>query len=115
MDLASGRVNELERRVLHGRFGDLANLCSYPQRSFVFLTTFYRTASTDYRLHHNYENKLTTDVWVRRLLHLQQHLLECADRTVVVSGFVQRCMFPLVAPWRRRIEFDHLMMMYQWD
>ena len=111
MDFPSGRVNELERRVSRGRFGDLANLCSYPQRSFVLPTMFYRMASTD--LHRNHENKLTTDAWVRRLLHLRQHLLECADRTVVVSGFVQRRMFPLVAPWQRRIEFNHLTMTHQ--
>ena len=71
MDLASGRVNELEQRVSRGFFGDLGNLCSYPQRSFVLLTTFYRMMSTDYRLHYNYENKLTMDVWVGRLLHLR--------------------------------------------
>ena len=114
MDSASGRVNELERRVSCGFFDNLANLFSYPQRGFVLLKTFYWMASTDNHLHRNHENKLTTDVWVRRLLHLQQHLLECTNRTVVVSGFVQRCMFPLIAPWRRWIELDHLMMMRQW-
>ena len=71
--------------------------------------------STDYRLHHNYKNELTTDVWVRRLLHLRQHLLECTDRNIIVFGFVQRRMFPLVAPWRRRIELDHLMEVCQRD
>ena len=111
MDLATGCVNELERQVSRGRSGDPANLCSYPQRGFVLLTTSYRMVSTDYR---NHENKLTTDFWVGRLLHLRQHLLECTDRSVVVTGFVQRHMFPLVAPWRRQIELDHLMMR-QWD
>ena len=112
MDLASGRVNELEWRVSRGHFGDLADLCSHPRKGFALLTTFYWMVSTDYR---NHENKLTTGVWVRRLLRLRQHLLECTDRTVVVSGFVRRCMFHLVAPWRRRIELDHLTTMHQWD
>ena len=115
MDLASGCVNKLERRVSCGFFGDLANLFSYPQRGFVLLTTFYRIMSTYCRLHHDHENKLTTDVWVGRLLQLQQHLLECTDRTVVVSSFVQHCVSPLVAPWQRRIELNHLMMVRQWD
>ena len=110
MDLASGRVNELERRVSRGHFGDLADLCSYPQNAIALLTTLYRMVSTDYR---NHDNKLTTGVWVRQLLHLRQHLLERNDRTVVVSGFVQHCMFHLVDPWRQRIKLDHLMMMHQ--
>ena len=84
MDLASGRVNELKRGVPCGFFDNLANPFSHPQ-SFVLLMTFYRVVSTDDR---NHESRLTTDVWVSRLLHLRQHLLECTDRTVIVSGFV---------------------------
>ena len=115
MDLASGRVNELKWRVSCGFFDDLMNFFSHPQRGFVLLMTFYWTVSADYRLHCNHKNRLTTDVWVRRLLHLRQHLLECTDCIVVVSDFVQHGMFPLVAPWRRRIELDHLMVVCQWD
>ena len=115
MDSASGRVNELERRVSCGFFDDLVNPFLHHQRGFVLLMTFYRIVSTDYRLHRNYENKLTTDVWIRRLLHLGQHLLECTNRTVIVSGLVQRSMFPLITPWRQRIKLDHLMTMRQWD
>ena len=84
MDLASGHVNELKQGVSCDFFDNLVNPFSHPQ-SFVLLTTFYQVVSTDDCDH---ESRLTTDVWVSRLLHLWQHLLECTGRTVVVSGFV---------------------------
>ena len=54
---------------------------------------------------------LTTNSWIRRLRYLQKHRLKRAYGIVITTQPMQSCVLPLVAPRRRRIHRDNLMMM----